>query len=220
MILKVKPVAGAANKFNLLPWERVVQEKSWDASKVIADTRLLCHIPENAMDVQHARLCLINHQGHVHGITLLIFTDEEKLVYRTRPSSVARGSLCLWWSFFLLVYKILAWITLHLGVWTNHIWSLMVCHEWLWGIRANAVAWDHSYNNTDSFEGPIRTAKTRHCLPHPVSYRGSVLFLLTDLSGLQPRAGETLWHEFFLWHHLKSPLARSVNPSASQPLFA
>lgn len=61
---------------------------------------------------------------------------------------------------FLQVYKILVWTTLLLCVWKSHIWGLLVCHEWLWGIRANAVAWDPSYNNTDSFKGPTKTAKT------------------------------------------------------------
>lgn len=61
---------------------------------------------------------------------------------------------------FLQVCKILVWPTLLLCVWKSHIWSLLVCHEWLWGIRANAVAWDPSYNNTDSFKGPTTTAKT------------------------------------------------------------
>lgn len=61
---------------------------------------------------------------------------------------------------FLLGYKILVWTTLLFCVWKSHIWSLLVCHEWLWGIRANAVAWVPSYNNTDSFEGPTKRAKT------------------------------------------------------------
>ena len=61
---------------------------------------------------------------------------------------------------FLQVYKILVWTTRLLYVWKSHIWGLLVCHEWLWGIRADAVAWDPSYNNTDSFEGPTMTAKT------------------------------------------------------------
>lgn len=61
---------------------------------------------------------------------------------------------------FLQVYKILGSTTPLLCVWKSHIWGLLVCHEWLWGIRANAVAWDPSYNNTDSFEGPTITAKT------------------------------------------------------------
>lgn len=110
---------------------------------------------------------------------------------------------------FLQVYKILVWPTLLLCVWKSHIWSLLVCHEWLWGIRANAVAWDPSYNNTDSFKGPTKTAKTTaRALPcvytskHQTHCRGPWLCLLTDLPCLLPRAA--LGHKSFLWHHRTS----------------
>lgn len=77
--------------------------------------------------------------------------DKTPMCYSVKP---------LFMVLFLQVYKILVWTTLLLCVWKSHIWSLLVCHEWLWGIRANAVAWDPSYNNTDSFKGPTMTAKT------------------------------------------------------------
>ena len=77
--------------------------------------------------------------------------DKTPMCYSVKP---------LFMVLFLQVCKILVWPTLLLCVWKSHIWSLLVCHEWLWGIRANAVAWDPSYNNTDSFKGPTTTAKT------------------------------------------------------------
>lgn len=30
----------------------------------------------------------------------------------------------------------------------SHMCNLLVCHEWLWGMRANGVAWEPSYNNS------------------------------------------------------------------------
>lgn len=120
--------------------------------------------------------------------------DKTPMCYSVKP---------LFMVLFLQVYKILVWTTLLLCVWKSHIWSLLVCQEWLWGIRANAVAWEPSYNNTDSFKGPTMTAKTTarglDCwmyFKHWTRCRGPVLCLLTDLFGLLPRAAlrQKLWH--------------------------
>lgn len=97
--------------------------------------------------------------------------DKTPMCYSVRP---------LFMVLFLLVYKILVWTTLLFCVWKNHIWSLLVCHEWLWGIRANAVAWDPSYNNTDSFEGPTMTAKTT-AQALPAVYTSNIIHGTEDL---------------------------------------
>lgn len=102
---------------------------------------------------------------------------------------------------FLQVYKILVWATLLLCVSEkSHICSLLGCHEWLWGMGANAVAWDPSYNNTAFFEGPTATAKTTaSCVQHQTHNSGPLPCLPTNLAGDLPRAA--CRQKFFPWHH-------------------
>lgn len=139
--------------------------------------------------------------------------DKTPMCYSVKP---------LFMVLFLKVYKILGWTTPLLCVWKSHIWCLLVCHEWLWGIRANAVAWDTSYNNTDSFEGPTMTAKTTArafacCIywKHQTRCRGPVLCLLTNLSGCLPKAA--LRHELLLWHQRMS---LCVMGTAGRPMLS
>lgn len=106
---------------------------------------------------------------------------------------------------FLQVYKILVWTTRLLYVLRSHIWGLLVCLEWLWGIRADAVAWDPSYNNTDSYRVPSwqpRPLLGPACsiyVKHQTRYRGPLPCLLTNLSGHLPRAALRL--KSLIWHH-------------------
>ena len=130
--------------------------------------------------------------------------DKTPMCYSVKP---------LFMVLFLQVCKILVWPTLLLCVWKSHIWSLLVCHEWLWGIRAYAVAWDPSYNNTRLLQGSHHDSQDHCsgpacciCLEHQTRYRGPEPCLLTDLSGLMPRA--VLRQKSLLWHHRASEPAR------------
>lgn len=179
--------------------------KCWVHIQSITHLILQMEVKHSASWWQHFNGCIHMHPHTQKSLPLWVvgLQDRTPMCYSVKPLFIV---------LFLQVYKILVWTTLLLCVWKSHIWSLLVCHEWLWGIRANAVAWDPSYNNTASFEGPTMTAKTT-ARALPGVYISNIkqatgdpccVYWPTCLACCQ----EQFSHKSFLWHHHMSPLAR------------